>query len=53
MSNLQWDYINIYECRGIGNVPDVFAYPTKKGIAAGKDEVLEKANEYIRNAKAF
>jgi C-terminal processing protease CtpA/Prc len=41
------------DTQGIGIVPDVFAYPTQKGIAAGKDEVLEKAKEYIRNAKAF
>jgi C-terminal processing protease CtpA/Prc len=39
--------------QGVGIVPDVFVYPTQKGIAAGKDEVLEKAKEYIRNAKAF
>ena len=41
------------DTQGIGIVPDVFVYPTQKGIAAGKDEVLEKAKEYIRNAKVF
>ena len=41
------------DTQGIGIVPDVFVYPTQKGIAAGKDEVLEKAKKYIRNAKAF
>jgi C-terminal processing protease CtpA/Prc len=41
------------DTQGIGIVPDVFVYPTQKGIAAGKDEVLEKAKEYIRTAKAF
>jgi C-terminal processing protease CtpA/Prc len=41
------------ETQGIGIVPDIFAYPTQQGIAAGKDEVLEKAKEYIRNSKAF
>ena len=41
------------ETQGIGIVPDVFVYPTQRGIAAGKDEVLEKAKEYIRNTKAF
>jgi len=41
------------DTQGIGIVPDVFVYPTQKGIAAGRDEVLEKAKEYIRNAKAF
>ena len=41
------------ETQGIGIVPNIFVYPTQKGIAAGKDEVLEKAKEYIRNTKAF
>ena len=41
------------ETQGVGIVPDVFVYPTQQGIAAGKDEILEKAKEYIRNAKAF
>ena len=41
------------DTQGIGIVPDVFVYPTQKGIAAGKDEILEKAKEYIRNAMAF
>jgi hypothetical protein len=41
------------ETQGIGIVPDIFTYPTQQGIAAGKDEVLEKAKEYIRNTKAF
>lgn len=41
------------DTQGIGIVPDVFVYPTQKGIAAGKDEILEKAKEYIRNAKSF
>lgn len=39
------------ETQGIGIVPDSFVYPTQKGIAAGKDELLEKAKEYIRNTK--
>jgi hypothetical protein len=41
------------DTQGVGIVPDIFVYPTQQGIAAGKDEVLEKAREYIRNAKAF
>jgi hypothetical protein len=41
------------ETQGIGIVPDIFVYPTQQGIAAGKDEVLEKARIYIRNAKVF
>jgi C-terminal processing protease CtpA/Prc len=41
------------ETQGIGIVPDIFVYPTQQGIATGKDEVLEKAKELIRNTKAF
>jgi hypothetical protein len=41
------------ETQGIGIVPDIFVYPTQQGIAAGKDEVLEKARVYIRNTKVF
>ena len=41
------------ETQGIGIVPDIFVYPTQQGIAAGKDEVLEKAKAYIRDTKAF
>jgi C-terminal processing protease CtpA/Prc len=41
------------DTQGIGIVPDVFVSPTQKGIEAGKDEVLDKAKEYIRNAKSF
>jgi C-terminal processing protease CtpA/Prc len=41
------------ETQGIGIIPDIIILPTQKGIAAGKDEVLEKAKEYIRNMKAF
>lgn len=39
------------ETQGIGIVPDIFVYPTQKGIAAGRDEVLEKAKEFISNKK--
>ena len=41
------------ETQGIGIVPDIFVYPTQQGIAAGKDEVLEKAKAYIRNKEGF
>ena len=41
------------ETQGVGIVPDVYVYPTQSGIAAGKDEVLEKAVEYIRTKKSF
>ncbi|HET9826862.1 MAG TPA: S41 family peptidase [Chitinophagaceae bacterium] len=41
------------DTQGVGIVPDIFAYPTQHGIADGKDEVLEKAKEYIRTTKAF
>lgn len=41
------------DTQGIGIVPDIYVYPTQKGIAAGKDEVLEKAKEYIVKRKNF
>lgn len=41
------------ETQGAGIIPDIIILPTQKGIAAGKDEVLEKAMEYIRSKKAF
>jgi C-terminal processing protease CtpA/Prc len=41
------------ETQGIGIVPDVFVFPTQQGIAAGKDEVLARAKEYIRSTKTF
>jgi C-terminal processing protease CtpA/Prc len=41
------------DTQGIGIVPDIYAYPTQKGIAAGKDEVLEKAKKYIVKRKSF
>lgn len=34
--------------QGIGIVPDIEVKPTIKGIAEGKDEVLERAIQYIR-----
>ncbi len=41
------------ETQGVGIVPDIMVLPTQKGIAENKDEVLEKAKEYIRKGKAF
>jgi hypothetical protein len=41
------------ETQGIGIVPDVVVMPTQKGITEGKDEVLEKAKEYIQKMKGF
>jgi hypothetical protein len=35
--------------QGIGIIPDIEVKPTIKGIAEGKDEVLEKDIQYIRN----
>lgn len=44
-------YPNGKDTQGVGIVPDVLVYPTQQGIASGKDEVLEKAKEYIRKTK--
>jgi C-terminal processing protease CtpA/Prc len=41
------------ETQGVGIIPDIIILPTQKGITEGKDEVLEKAIEYIRKMKAF
>jgi C-terminal processing protease CtpA/Prc len=41
------------ETQGVGIIPDVKILPTPKGIAEGKDEVLEKAKEYILKTKSF
>jgi len=41
------------DTQGAGIVPDIFVDPTRKGIADGRDEVLERAVDYIRKAKAF
>jgi hypothetical protein len=35
--------------QGIGIVPDIEIRPSRKGITEGKDEVLERAIQYIRN----
>lgn len=36
---------------GIGVIPDIEVYPTIKGISEGRDEILEKALEYLRQFK--
>jgi C-terminal processing protease CtpA/Prc len=41
------------ETQGIGIIPDIIIMPTQKGITAGKDEVIEKAIEFIRKIKPF
>jgi Peptidase family S41 len=41
------------DTQGVGIVPDIYAYPTQQGLAAGKDEILERAKEYITKSKAF
>ena len=38
---------------GVGIQPDIVVHPTVKGVAAGKDEVLEAAVQYIQNGKAL
>jgi C-terminal processing protease CtpA/Prc len=44
-------YADFGETQRIGMVPDVEIRPTIAGIKAGKDEVLEKALEWIRSEK--
>lgn len=38
------------ETQRIGIVPDIYGYPTVKGIREGRDELLEKAIEIIKNS---
>lgn len=35
--------------QGLGIIPDVFITPTIEGIRAGRDEVLEKALQLVKN----
>lgn len=42
-------YPNGTETQRIGIVPDILIRPTLKGIAEGKDEVLERALKYIKD----
>lgn len=37
------------DTQGIGIVPNIIVLPTQQGVTAGRDEVLEKAIEYIKN----
>ncbi|WP_415328627.1 S41 family peptidase [Chryseobacterium sp. MMS23-Vi53] len=44
-------YPNGKETQRIGIIPDIIIKPTVKGIQEGKDEVLERALEYIKNGE--
>jgi C-terminal processing protease CtpA/Prc len=35
----------------VGLVPDIEVEPTRKGVAAGRDEVLERAVRYLTEGK--
>ena len=35
--------------QGIGIIPDVYIRPTREGVKEGRDELLEKAIELVRN----
>ncbi|WBV58508.1 S41 family peptidase [Chryseobacterium daecheongense] len=39
------------ETQRIGIIPDIIVRPTLKGIKAGKDEVLERALEYLKTGR--
>jgi carboxyl-terminal processing protease len=38
---------------GVGIQPDIVVHPTMKGVAAGKDEVLDAAVQYLQTQKAI
>lgn len=42
-------HINGNQLQQVGLIPDVVAKPTIEGVKAGKDEVLEKAIEHVKN----
>jgi C-terminal processing protease CtpA/Prc len=42
-------YPNGTETQRIGIIPDIIIKPTVKGIQEGKDEVLERALQYIKD----
>lgn len=51
VSGLGVFYLDHRPTQRIGIVPDVIVKPTVQGIAAGRDEVLEKAMRLIANSK--
>jgi C-terminal processing protease CtpA/Prc len=44
-------YPNGYPTQQIGIVPDIYCRPTVEGIRGGRDEVLEKAIEFVNNSR--
>ena len=44
-------YPNGHPTQQIGIVPDIYCRPTIEGIRQGRDEVLEKAIEFVENSK--
>jgi hypothetical protein len=44
-------FFSISKPQRIGIKPDISVYPTVKGIQAGKDEVLERAIEFLKTGK--
>lgn len=44
-------YPNGHPTQQVGIVPDIFVRPTVEGIRQGRDEVLERAVEFVENSK--
>ncbi len=42
-------YPNGRETQRIGIIPDIIVRPTVKGIQQGKDEIMERALEYLKS----
>lgn len=47
-----WTYQDGRRLQRLGVVPDIYIKPTLEGIRKGKDEVLEKAVEFLKNSRA-
>ena len=43
-------YLDGTETQRVGIIPDIALRPTIKGIRQGKDELLEKAQEWINSS---
>jgi hypothetical protein len=40
-------FTSYYETQRVGIIPDIYVWPTVQGIRDGRDEILEKALEWL------
>lgn len=48
-SSLDWHFPDGKQLQRIGIIPDIYVKETVEGLKLGKDEILEKAIQYIKN----